>query len=343
MATVTAPENWIKRATRSIHIPPVFLFLIVIFLVSGLLDQIFSDGQIFSNPAIMLNIVVRSVALGIVAVGQTLVILGASIDLSVAYTISITAVMSSYIMLGKTSNVPMAIASVFGIGATIGLTNGLLVTKLKVNPFIATLGTSLIIKGIINATFSNYTGSVPDSFQFFGYGTISSIPVIGSIPLIGSIPVSIIIMLFVYLLGWFLLARTKLGSHLYGVGGNSEVARLSGVRTDRVLIGAHILCSMTAVLSGLFLVSQMQSGAPWVGPNGFYDLNSIATTVIGGTALSGGKGGVWGTLAGVLIFGILDTTFNQLGVNPYLKTVLRGAIIVLAVASYTIRSKKEVA
>jgi ribose transport system permease protein len=127
------------------------------------------------------------------------------------------------------------------------------------------------------------------------------------------------------------------------VGGNSEVARLSGVRTHRVLIGAHILCSMTAVLSGLFLVSQMQSGAPWVGPNGFYDLNSIATTVIGGTALSGGKGGVWGTLAGVLIFGILDTTLNQLGVNPYLKTVLRGAIIVLAVASYTIRSKKEVA
>jgi ribose transport system permease protein len=331
MTTVTAPENWIKRTTRSIHIPPVFLFLIVIFLVSGLLDQIFSDGQIFSNPAIMLNIVVRSVALGIVAVGQTLVILGASIDLSVAYTISITAVMSSYIMLGKTSNVPMAIASVFGIGAAIGLANGLLVTKLKVNPFIATLGTSLIIKGIINATFSNYTGSVPDSFQFFGYGTV------------GPIPVSILIMLFVYLAGWFLLARTKLGAHLYGVGGNSEVARLSGVRTHRVLIGAHILCSMTAVLSGLFLVSQMQSGAPWVGPNGFYDLNSIATTVIGGTALSGGKGGVWGTLAGVLIFGILDTTFNQLGVNPYLKTVLRGAIIVLAVASYTIRSKKEVA
>jgi ribose transport system permease protein len=331
MTTVTAPENWIKRATRSIHIPPVFLFLIVIFLVSGILDQVLSDGQIFSNPAIMMNIVVRSVALGIVAVGQTLVLIGASIDLSVAYTISITAVMSSYIMLGKTANVPMAIVSVFGIGAAIGLANGVIVTKLKVNPFIATLGTSLIIKGIINATFTNYTGSVPESFQFFGYGTI------------GPIPVSIIIMLFIYLAGWFLLARTKLGAHLYGVGGNSEVARLSGVRTDRVLIGAHILCSMTAVLSGLFLVSQMQSGAPWVGPNGFYDLNSIATTVIGGTALSGGKGGVWGTLAGVLIFGILDTTFNQLGVNPYLKTVLRGAIIVLAVASYTIRSKKEAA
>jgi ribose transport system permease protein len=235
------------------------------------------------------------------------------------------------IMQGETSNVPIALLGVFGIGAVIGLANGLIITKLKVNPFIATLGMSLIIKGIINATFSNYTGSVPKSFEFFGYGAI------------GSLPVSIIIMLLVFLGGWFLLARTKFGAHLYGVGGNTEVARLSGVRTDRVLIGAHVFCSMTAVLAGLFLVSQMRSGAPWVGPNGLYDLNSIATAVIGGTALSGGKGGVWGTLAGVLIFGILDTTFNQLGVNPYLKMVLRGAIIVLAVASYTIRSKKEAA
>ena len=255
----------------------------------------------FTNPAIMLNIIVRSVALGIVAVGQTLVIIGASIDLSVAYTISITAVMSSYIMQGDNSNVPVALLGVFAIGIVIGLANGLIITKLHVNPFIATLGMSLIIKGIINATFSNYTGSVPQAFECFGYGTI------------GPIPVSIIILLLIVTIGWFILARTKFGAHLYGVGGNSEVARLSGVRTDRVLIGAHVLCSMTAVLSGIFLVSQMRSGAPWVGPNGVYDLNSIATAVIGGTALSGGKGGVWGTLAGVLIFGVLDTAFNQLG------------------------------
>ena len=331
MTTATASTNGFRKILRSIHIPPVYFFLILIFLVGGLMDQFLADGQIFKNPAIMLNIIVRSVALGIVAVGQSLVIIGSSIDLSVAYTISITAVMSSYIMVGKTENIPQAILAVFAIGAAIGLINGLTITKLHVNPFIATLGTSLIIKGIINATFSNYTGSVPESFQYFGYGTI------------GPVPVSIIILLLIVLGGWFLLTRTKFGAHLYGVGGNSEVARLSGVRTDRVLIGAHIICSMTAVLAGLFLVSQMQSGAPWVGPNGVYDLNSIATTVIGGTALAGGKGGVFGTLGGVLIFGVLETVFNQLGVNPYLKTVLQGAIIVIAVASYTLRSKKEAA
>jgi ribose transport system permease protein len=331
MTTTTVPESRISRGLRSFRIPPVYIFLVIVFLIGGVLDRLFSDGQIFTNRAIMLNIIVRSVALGIVAVGQTLVIIGASIDLSVAYTISITAVMSSYIMQGDPTKVPLAILGVFAIGTAIGLVNGLIVTKLQVNSFIATLGTSLVIAGIINATFSNYTGSVPREFEYFGYGTI------------GPVPVSIFVLALIFIGGWLLLSRTKFGSHLYAVGGNAEVSRLSGLRTDRVLIGAHVLCSLTAVLAGVFLVSQMRSGAPWVGPNGVYDLNSIATTVVGGTALSGGKGGVWGTLAGVLIFGVLDTVFNQLGVNPYLKIVLQGAIVVLAVASYTFRSKHEVA
>lgn len=331
MATTTVTENRFKSIVNSIHIPPVYIFLVAIFVVGGILDQVFADGQIFTNRAILTNILVRSVALGIVAVGQTLVIIGASIDLSVAYTISVTAVMSSFIMQGDPAKVPQAILVVLAIGAVIGLVNGLIITKLGVNSFITTLGISLILKGIINATFANYTGSVPRSFEFFGYGTL------------GFIPVSILVLLLVVTGGWFLLTRTKFGAQLYGVGGNVEVARLSGLRTDRVLIGAHILCSLTAVLTGLFVVSRLRSGAPWIGPDGIYDLESIAATVVGGTALSGGKGGVWGTLAGVLIFGVLDTVFNQLGVNPYLKTVLRGAIIILAVASYTYRSKKEAA
>jgi len=331
MTTTTLPGKRFSQFFRSLNIPPVYYFLIVIFLGSGILDVIYSDGQIFSNQAIRLNILVRSVALGIVAVGQTLVIISGSIDLSVAYMISITSVMSSYIMQGQTENIFLAIVVVFAIGALVGLVNGLIITKLHVNPFIATLGVGLILKGIINATFSNYTGSVPRSFEFFGYERL------------GPIPVSVIILFLVVLGGWFLLSRTKFGSHLYGVGGNVEVARLCGLRTDRVVIGAHILCSMTAVLTGLFIVSRLRAGAPWVGPDGVYDLESIATVVIGGTLLSGGKGGVWGTLAGVIIFSILSTAFNQLGVNPYLTLVLRGAIVILAVASYTYRSKNMVA
>jgi ribose transport system permease protein len=271
------------------------------------------------------------VALGIVAVGQTFVMIGASIDLSVAYTISLTAVMTSLLMQGDPTRVPMSITVVLLIGAFIGLVNGLIITKLNVNSFIATLGTGLVIKGILNGTFANFKGSVPKSFRALGYDSI------------GPIPISILILLIVVVLGWFILSSTKFGSHLYGVGGSREIGRLSGLRTARVIIGAHIICSLTAVMTGLFIVSRLGSGAPWVGPDGVYDLESVATTVIGGTALSGGRGGVFGTLAGVLIFGLIDTVFNQLGVDTYLKTVFRGAIIILAVASYSMRSKREAA
>ncbi|NPV87312.1 MAG: ABC transporter permease [Anaerolineae bacterium] len=331
MATTTLPANGSKNFFRSLRIPPVYYFLVVVFVGGAILDFIFADGQMVTNPAILTNIFVRSVALGIVAVGQTFVMIGASIDLSVALVISVTAVMTSFIMNGQTENVPKAIAVVFLIGAFTGLVNGLIITKLKVNAFIATLGTTLILRGVLNATFANFKGSIPRSFEYFGYGRI------------GPIPVSILVLLVVVLAGWFVLARTRYGFQLYGTGGSSEVARLSGLRTDRVIIIAHIICSMTAVLTGLFVVSRLRAGAPWIGTDGVYDLESVATTVIGGTALAGGRGGVWGTLGGVLIFGVLDTLFNQLGINPFMKNILRGLIIILAVASYTIRSKREAA
>ena len=331
MTTGTISVKNLKHAVQTVHIPPVYYFLVVITLVGVTLDQLFASGNILSNPTIMTNILVRSVALGIVAVGQSFVMIGAAIDLSVAFTISLTAVLASQLMQGDPARVPMAILIVFGIGIVIGVTNGLIVTKLNVNPFIATLGTGLIIKGILNGTFANYKGSVPKSFQSFGYDSL------------GPIPISILVLLVVVIIGWFILSRTKFGAHLYGVGGSREISRLSGLRTARIVTGAFIISSLTAVLSGLFIVSRLGSGAPWVGPDGVYDLESVAATVIGGTALAGGRGGVFGTLAGVLMFGMIDTVFNQLGVDTYLKTVLRGALIILAVASYSIRSGREAA
>jgi len=331
MTSESISKNDVKRRKFSLRIPQVYYFLVIITVGGIALDVIFANGNIIANPTILINILIRSVALGIVAVGQTFVMIGASIDLSVAYTISLTAVMTSQLMQGDPERVPMAILVVFVMGAVIGLINGLIITKLNVNSFIATLGTGLIIAGILNGTFANFKGSVPKSFRALGYDSL------------GPIPISIIILMVVLLAGWFILSWTKYGAHLYGVGGSRELGRLSGLRTARVIIIAHVICSLTAVLSGLFIVSRLGSGAPWVGPDGVYDLESVATTVIGGTALSGGRGGVFGTLAGVIIFGVIDTVFNQLGVDTYLKTVFRGAIIILAVASYSIRSKREAA
>ena len=243
--------------------------------------------------------------------------------------ISVTAGGATDVMAGDPDRVWWTVLVLFGIGIVVGFVNGTLITRLKVNPLIATLGVGLILRGLLNATFENFAGSVPESFQSFAYDAI------------GPVPISVIVLFLVVLAGWFVLRRTTYGAHLYAVGGSEEVARLSGLRTGRVLTMAHIICSSTAVLTGLFVVSRLRAGAPWVGTDGLYDLESIAATVIGGTALSGGKGGVWGTLAGVLIFSLLDTMFNQIGIDAYMKQILRGAIIILAVGFYTFRSKAE--
>ncbi len=326
--TSTTLTNFRNRLKTSI--PPVYGILVVVFVLSILIDFIFGRGQMLEQT-ILTNMLVRSVALGIIAVGQTFVMIGASIDLSVAYMVSVTAVMASFIMQGEPEKVPMAVAIVFAIGIAVGIINGLIITKLKVNAFITTLGVGLVLKGFLNASFSNFTGAVPESFQAFGYDKI------------GPVPISILILAIVAIIGGFILYRTRFGAHLYGVGGSEEVARLSGLRTDGVLIWAHVVCSVTAVLTGLFVVSRLRSGAPWVGTDGLYDLESIAAVVVGGTAMSGGKGGVAGTIAGVLIFAVLDTLFNQIGMDAFMKQVVRGAIIILAVASYTLRYKGEVA
>jgi len=312
------------------HIPPIYLILVMTFVIAWVLVSLFGTGS-FMNPTTLTNILVRSVALGIVAVGQTFAIVAGSLDLSVAYLISVTAVMSSFIMQGDPARVPLALAVVFAIGVIVGLLNGTIITRLKISPFITTLSTGLLMKGLLDTGFQNFAGGVPKDFQTLAYGGI------------GPLPYSVLLFLVVAIVGQFILSRTPFGAHIYAVGGNEEVARLAGIRTDRTLLGVHLFTSLTAVLSGLFIVSRLGAGAPWVGPDGVYDLESVAAVVVGGTALSGGRGGVTGTVAGVLIFGILDTMFNLLGVGAFLKQVLRGLIIIIAVASYSVRSKQDVA
>ncbi|MBA3450589.1 MAG: ABC transporter permease, partial [Chloroflexia bacterium] len=265
---------------------------------------------------------------GMVAIGQTLVILGGSLDLSVAYQVSVTAVMASYIMQGNPDRMLLGVIVVTAIGIGIGLANGLIITALGVNPFIATLGMALVLRGLLNSSFDNFAGAVPAEFQTLGYGGI------------GPAPYSVLLFLAVVVIAWVLLRYTRFGHHLYAIGGSEETARLSGVRSSRALIGAHVLCSLTCVLTGLFIVSRLRSGAPWVGTDGNYDLESIAAVVLGGTALTGGRGGVLGTVAGVLILALLDNLFNQLEVNTFLKDVLRGVIIIAAVAVYALRSRQ---
>ena len=144
-------------------------------------------------------------------------------------------------------------------------------------------------------------------------------------------------MIVLAVLVWFMLDRTRTGAHLYAVGGDPEIARLSGVRTRPPLVTAHVLCSVFAGLAGLLLASRLGVGSPTVGQQGGYALLSIAAVVLGGTLLSGGKGSLVGTLGGVLIFAMIDNIMSVLQINPFLKDVVRGIVIVVAVAVYARR------
>jgi ribose transport system permease protein len=255
----------------------------------------------------VIGLLQRMVALGTVALGQTLVILCASIDLSVGSTISVAAVLASFVMHGDPALIGPAVLVVLLVTAAIGAINGLVIAWLGVSPLIATLGSGLILQGVLSANFNNFTGSVPPVFEAVAYGCM------------------------------------RFGAHLYAVGGNAAGARLAGIRTERVLVTAHVLCSLFAGLAGLYLASRLRSGAPWIGRDGVYDLESIAVVVIGGTLLSGGRGGVWGTITGVLLFAVIDASFNMLGIPAFPKQVLRGVIVIGAVAVYSVRIKGHVA
>ncbi|MBB3932512.1 ribose transport system permease protein [Kaistia hirudinis] len=317
-----------RRTRRSLPVPLLlFLASAVLYvgaaLYTGQLNQLGASG--------LVGLAQRMVGLGIVALGQTFVILAGSIDLSVANLISVSAVLASFVMQGDPAMIAPAVLLVLVVSAAVGFVNGGVVAKLGVNPLIATLGVGLILQGLLSASFNNFAGSVPEAFQGLAYGTI------------GIIPWSVLALLALAIIGALLLRSTRFGAHLYATGGNMDGARLAGIRTDRITILAHVICSLMAGLTGLYLASRLRSGAPWVGRDGVYDLESIAVVVIGGTLLSGGRGGVWGTLAGVLLFATLDAVFNMLGVPAFPKQVMRGAIVILAVAAYAIRNKGPVA
>jgi len=327
VAVKRAPTRRVARTGFRFRIEPIFWVLLAVFML-GWISVSLRGGQFLTLTNIT-NMFVRSISLGLVSVGQTLVILGGSLDLSVAYMISVAAVISSVVMQGEPDRMALGVGVALFVGLIVGLANGLIITRLRVNAFIATLGTALIMRGLLNASFENFSGAVPPEFQALGYDGV------------GPVPWSILLLLVLAGAAWAVTRYTRFGYHLYAVGGNEEVARLSGVRSDRVLVLAHVLCSLTAVLSALFIVSRLRAGAPWVGPDGGYDLESIAAVVLGGTALAGGRGSVLGTLAGVLIFAIIDNVFNEFQVDPFLKTLLRGVIIVGAVASYSLRARER--
>ncbi len=321
-STISAPRRIfsLDRLSDILRNQGIFVVLLVMVALCVLFVPHFATSENY------INILKRAVPLALVAIGQTFVIVCGSLDLSVDITISVIAVLTSITMAGKVENIVPAIGLALLAGMGIGLVNGLIVTKLKINAFIATLGTKLILQGILFSNVNNFVGKVPNEFDTFAYGTVAGVPF------------GVIFMFALAGVAFVILRLTRFGHHLYAVGGSQEVSRLSGLRTDRILIGAHILCSICAAIAAIFIVSLLRSGGPRVGDG--YDLDSISAVVVGGVPLFGGRGGVWGTLAGVVIVAILSNVFNIFNVGAFAQQVLSGIVLIVVVAIYSFQIRK---
>ena len=303
----------------------IYLVLVGVIIVSTVLTAL--EGRNFFSQGNIWAVLTAMSVLGLIAIGQTLVILVGSLDLSVPYVVSLATVVAAGGMQGLDGNIPAAVFNTLAVCAVVGLAMGLLVSVLHVHGFIASLGVGLIVSGYLATNYQGSHGSAAPDLRLLGRSGI-----------VGWIPTSFLLLLACAVLVTLMLRYTRLGHHVYAIGGNRDVARMSGVRTVLPVVSAHVLCSVLVGLAALLLLSRTGVGSPTIGSQGRYDLLSIAAVVLGGTLLAGGKGSVVGTMGGVAIFAVLDSVMGVMQVNPFLKDFVRGLVIVLAVAVYARRS-----
>lgn len=303
-------SNHLKSLTQKLG--PLLGLLLLIAIVSII-------NPSFLAPLNILNLL-RQVAINaLIAYGMTFVILTGGIDLSVGSILALSsALMAGMIVSGLDPILAILIGCI--LGAMMGAINGLLITKGKMAPFIATLATMTIFRGLtLVYTDGNPITGLGDNFAFqlFGRGYFLGIPV----------PAITMIVTFAIL--WVILHKTSFGRKTYAIGGNEKAALISGIKVDRVKIMIYSLAGLLAALAGAILTSRLDSAQPTAGTS--YELDAIAAVVLGGTSLSGGRGWIVGTLIGALIIGTLNNGLNLLGVSSFFQMVVKGLVILAAV------------
>lgn len=256
---------------------------------------------------------------GLIAFGMTLVILTGGIDLSVGSTLAFSSVMMADLLL-KGTNPVLAILLACLIGMIMGAINGAIITYGKIEPFICTLATMTIFRGLTMVfTNGNPISNISDSFLFqvFGKGYILGIPV------------PVVTMLIAFIIVFIVLSKTSLGKKIYAVGGSEKVSKVIGISSAKIKIFVYSMSGLLASLAGTILASRLNSVSPQVGQS--YELDAIAAVVLGGTSLSGGKGRISGTLIGALIIGVLNNGLNLLGVSSFYQLIVKGVVILFAV------------
>ncbi|MGK0576063.1 ribose ABC transporter permease [Macrococcus capreoli] len=291
---------------------PLLGLIILVVVITALNSSFIAPNNIFN--------LLRQVSInGLIAFGMTFVILTGGIDLSVG---SILALSSALTALMITNGVDPILALLIGalIGAILGAINGVLITMGKMAPFIATLATMTIFRGLtLVVTDGNPITNLGDNvlFQMFGKGYLFGIPV------------PAITMIIVFFILYFILHKTVFGKNTYAIGGNEKAAFISGIKVNKVKILIYSISGLMASIAGAILTSRLNSAQPTAGTS--YELDAIAAVVLGGTSLTGGKGRIFGTLIGVLIIGVLNNGLNLLGVSSFYQQVIKGIVILIAV------------
>lgn len=288
------------------------LGLVVIVIIVSILSPV------FLSKLNLINVFRQASINGLMAFGLTVVIISGGIDLSVGSTLAVSSMVMAILIV---SGIAAPIAALVGlsVGTAVGILNGLLIAKGKLQPFIATLGTMMIFRGI-TLYISN---GVPVSrlgegfIGWIGRGNILSIPT------------PVIILLTTFGIFLYFTKRTTFGKRIYAIGGNIKGAKLSGIKVERNLVYIYAISGFCAALAGVILTSRIDSAVPTAGVS--YELSAIAAAVIGGVSLSGGKGRVVGTLVGIMIIAVLINGLNLIGTSSHLQQIITGLIIVFAV------------
>jgi len=306
----TFPVAWLKRNG-------VFVALAVLVIV------MMSLAPQFATRENLTNVLQQNAIIGVIACGMTFAIIIGGFDLSVGSTAALSSVAAA-IVITATGSIPFGLFAAIAAGLVVGIVNGGLIAFLRINPFVATLGTMTMIRGLVFvATNATPVFGVPFGFTTLGLGKTMGLPNL------------VIVFSVVAIFLGFLLHQTRFGHHVYLVGGNARAAAVMGIRTRRLRFWSYMIVAICAAVAGVLLVGQTASGQPQAAMG--YELTAIAAVIVGGATLGGGKGRMLGTVAGVFLLGVVSNSLNLLGVSPFWQPVATGLILVVAVGLDRVR------
>ena len=303
---------WSQRVDGSI----LFIYALVVLVSAG--AGVYSER--FRDPGNLTNVLRQTIVLGMLAIGQSLVILSGGIDMSNALIARMSTLIVAVLFGGDESLILPLLALGMAIGAALGLLNGLIITRVYASPFIVTFGMFGILNGVCLAIASSPVGKIPAAYLALYDARF------------GPVPMCVLAMALVWVAAWLLTSRTRFGRALYAVGGSPRVARLAALNVPRTLVWAYVLSGLCGAAGGLFILARSGVGDPKMAEG--LEFQSIVAVALGGISLSGGRGTIVGTLGGVLLLGVVANMFNILQVDAFLQQLILGLVVLITVATY---------